>query len=155
IVLKLPAPYAFFTQNLTLPILPEHLLREIPPASMRYADFNNHPIGSGPYEYQSLSVVENKNLTGGKLQEIDLKRNPNYYGVEPHISQIVLKAYDTPLHAYQSYIRRETDAIGQLAAAQASDASHWPSLRLERGSLPEYVALFMNVKRTGPLQDAN
>jgi peptide/nickel transport system substrate-binding protein len=154
LTLKLPSPYAFFTQNLTLPILPEHLLREIPPASMRYADFNNHPIGSGPYSYDALTVIENKDQTGGKLEEVSLRRNSLYYGTQPHISQIVLKAYDTPQHAYQSYIRRETDAISRLDSSDVAAAVRWPNLRLMRTSLPEYVALFFNMTRQGFVANA-
>lgn len=34
-----------------LAILPEHLLREVPPESLRTAAFNEHPVGNGPFRF--------------------------------------------------------------------------------------------------------
>lgn len=39
----------FVTGALASPILPEHILRKIPPAQMRTSSFGQHPIGTGPY----------------------------------------------------------------------------------------------------------
>lgn len=88
IVIKLKAPNADFLGNLAsggaaYPPLPEHLLGKLP--DLNRADFNSHPISSGPYILQkwnhgsSLEYVPNPLYWRGKpkLQHLQLRILPN------------------------------------------------------------------------------
>ena len=44
-------PHAQAIQDFWWAPVPEHLLAKIPPAQLRDADFNRHPVGSGPYHF--------------------------------------------------------------------------------------------------------
>ncbi len=44
-------PHAQAIQDFWWPPVPEHVLAKVPPDQMRNADFNRHPIGSGPYHF--------------------------------------------------------------------------------------------------------
>lgn len=39
-----------------LPIVPEHLLKDIPPAELRQAAFNRSPVGNGPFRFVSVEA---------------------------------------------------------------------------------------------------
>lgn len=44
-------PHAQAIQDFWWAPAPKHLLQNIPPAELRNADFNRHPVGSGPYHF--------------------------------------------------------------------------------------------------------
>lgn len=44
-------PHAQAIQDFWWPPVPEHVLAKVPPDQMRNADFNRHPVGSGPYHF--------------------------------------------------------------------------------------------------------
>jgi ABC-type transport system substrate-binding protein len=47
-------PIAGFLRQTELPILPEHLLRDTPIASLADSDFSSHPVGDGPYKIDEI-----------------------------------------------------------------------------------------------------
>ncbi len=50
----LPAPYAFFGDNLkNLYVIPKHIWGDVPPGNWRLSDYNLEPVGSGPYQFVS------------------------------------------------------------------------------------------------------
>ena len=57
---RLPNPLASFPYNLTVGIIPKHLLGNIAPADLRAANFNTiNPIGSGPFMWHEIAVTGN------------------------------------------------------------------------------------------------
>ncbi len=44
-------PHAQAIQDFWWAPVPQHVLANVPPAQMRQADFNRHPVGSGPYHF--------------------------------------------------------------------------------------------------------
>jgi ABC-type transport system substrate-binding protein len=77
---KLPVPYAYFVENiLTLGILPQHILKNVPLAQWRNSQFNRPdtsstlggvPTGTGPYKWDHFD-------TGSK--SVYLTRNDQYF----------------------------------------------------------------------------
>lgn len=63
-------------------ILPEHVLRDVPLANLRTADFNQHPVGNGPFVLKRWQPQ----------QQIELVKNPHYYEQgKPHLDRLVFK----------------------------------------------------------------
>ena len=94
----LPAPYAAFAQALTFPVVPEHLLRDVAPASIAESSFSSHPVGSGPFSFQFLQDEPGN----ANEKNIHLVRNAHYYGGVAKIDRFQLNAYassDNILHA--------------------------------------------------------
>ncbi|MDP3697904.1 MAG: ABC transporter substrate-binding protein, partial [Candidatus Taylorbacteria bacterium] len=54
IVFKLKNKYAQFLNNLTLPLLPQHLWENVKPINFALSEMNLKPIGSGPYQFRKL-----------------------------------------------------------------------------------------------------
>ena len=109
---QLPAVYAAFPHALRfLPILPEHVLRDVEPAQLRENSFSTQPIGSGPFTLRLLQGQD----TGSTQKIIHLNRNDNYYKGPAKLDRIQLHVYPT------------TDAIQKaLATSEVNAASDLP-----------------------------
>ncbi|MBC7459193.1 peptide ABC transporter substrate-binding protein [Candidatus Saccharibacteria bacterium] len=89
---KLPAVYAAFPHALNfLPILPEHVLRDIEPGAIRENDFSTKPVGSGPF---SLRFIQEFDAAANR-KIIHLARNDSYYRGEAKLDRFQLHIYDT------------------------------------------------------------
>ena len=85
VVFRLKEPFAPFVRSVfaeadtTYRILPHHLLdRE---GSLDRADFNTHPIGTGPYKF----------VRWDRAQSVSYEANPSYFGGAPRIPNVVVR----------------------------------------------------------------
>lgn len=89
---RLPAVYAAFPHALNyLPILPEHVLREVSPSALRENAFSNKPVGSGPFNLRFIQDLEQ----GSERKIIHLARNTEYYRGAPKLDRFQLHVYDS------------------------------------------------------------
>ncbi len=79
---KLEQAYAPFLSYLTVGILPRHLLHELNANQLYNAEFNAHPIGTGPYAFKSRSDTS-----------VTLESNPTYYLGPPKISTLEFRIF--------------------------------------------------------------
>jgi peptide/nickel transport system substrate-binding protein len=136
---RLPEPFAPFMDYLTFGILPEHLLADLTYAEMVESPFNIQPIGSGPYQLDSLMIE------GGEIKGLVLKSFQGYYGQPPFIEQIVFQYYPDSLSALEAYRRDEVMGISHITPDILPDALKEPNLRLYTGRLPELSLIFLNL----------
>ncbi len=97
--LTLPTPYAPFVDFLNFGIIPYHIYGSMSYAQMMNQESNFEPIGSGPYQFDSLYLEE------GVIKGINLVANENYYLGAPHIKNFNFRLYDDEaklVEAYQS-----------------------------------------------------
>lgn len=85
----LTSPNAAFPQALTFAVLPQHILKNVAPQSMRENSFSNAPVGSGPFQLKLLQLV---NETEGR-KIVHMSAYPNYYRGEPKLSRFQLHVY--------------------------------------------------------------
>jgi|HigsolmetaAR202D_1030399.scaffolds.fasta_scaffold02555_7 ABC-type dipeptide transport system, periplasmic component len=97
----LNAPYAPFLSAARLPILPAHLLQDVPLSEWATMDFNRAPIGSGPYRLKELS--ERSAL---------LEANSDYYAQRPLIDTLELRFFTSPETALSALDRAEIQGLG-------------------------------------------
>ncbi|MCM3744691.1 ABC transporter substrate-binding protein [Sporosarcina luteola] len=76
--LKLKRPFTPILDKLTLPILPKHAFAGV---EMRTADFNSHPIGAGPYEFDRWD----------RGNSLTLKAYEHFHGTKPSIAKVIFK----------------------------------------------------------------
>ncbi len=89
---KLPNPLASFPYNLTVGIIPMHLLGNIDPANLRSAAFNtNNPVGAGPFSWHALEV--SGNTPQNAVEQIALLPFSGYVLGKPKLSEFILHAY--------------------------------------------------------------
>lgn len=88
---RLAQPLGLFLDRLQIGILPEHALRGIRAGQLESHPFNLSPIGTGPYQLESIHVDETA------IREINLRAAPNYAvrsGVTPPaISRVRFSIY--------------------------------------------------------------
>ena len=85
----LTSPNAAFPQALTFAVLPQHILKNVAPQSMRENSFSNAPIGSGPFQLKLLQLVNESE--GRKI--VHMSAFPKYYRGEPKLSRFQLHIY--------------------------------------------------------------
>lgn len=81
----LDSVYAPFESALTFPIVPKHILQNVPHDKIREHTFSDEPIGSGPFVFRLLQDVD----TSGKRM-IHLAANQKYYDSPPKLSRFQL-----------------------------------------------------------------
>ncbi|MBL4694202.1 hypothetical protein JKY72_02430 [Candidatus Gracilibacteria bacterium] len=89
----LGSPNIFFVTNLTMGILPEHILGNVDPADILTDNFNKRPIGTGPY-----IVIDAPQLFPDGRMQITLDRSLGYYGELSQIEKMRFSVYPT-MHA--------------------------------------------------------
>jgi peptide/nickel transport system substrate-binding protein len=124
VTFSLPAVYAAFPHALrSLPILPEHVLRDVEPSQLRENTFSSNPVGSGPF---SLRLLQEVDTTQGR-KIIYLARNDNYYKGEAKLSRIQLHVYkdaDAVLHALATSEVNAASDISLTAAKSINEARY-------------------------------
>jgi peptide/nickel transport system substrate-binding protein len=118
----LPDVYAAFPHALDfLPILPEHILRDVMPSELRENTFSNSPIGSGPFNLRFIQKID----TSAGRSIIHLARNDAYYRGASKLERLQLHVYansDAIVHAIAtSEVNAATDLTATDAAKITSD----------------------------------
>lgn len=86
---KLPAAYASFINALTFPVLPQHVLSQVPASSLRESTFSQAPVGSGPFRFNNLQSADRLQ----KYKAIQLASNADYYRGRTKLNRFEIHAY--------------------------------------------------------------
>ncbi len=123
LVFTLPAVIAAFPYALTFPIVPEHILSQIAPNSIRENNFSQSPIGSGPFKLRLLQDVDINN----GLRVIHLERNDDYYGGKSKLDLLQLNVYKTQEQIIQALSTGEVNAAADLSSSNVKqvDTQHY------------------------------
>jgi len=133
-------PYKFFLTNFTVGILPKHILENIPVSEMEYSDFSAHPIGSGPFKYESLDEIRPNifKLTLSAFRESSLS--------DPKLDTVEFIMY--PSRNSLSLDSHNLDGIRPFATKDKDLYFIDSKLQSENSfALPQYSALFFNLKK--------
>jgi ABC-type transport system substrate-binding protein len=95
-----------------LSVLAGATAKVLPSSGLLPANFFDHPIGSGAFQF--IKTEKSKNNI-----DITLKSFPGYYGIKPHIQKLILRA---------SY---EKTALRNAKNGLINDLSNWPLLGSE------------------------
>ncbi len=135
IVFTLPKANSYFPSNLTVGILPKHLLENTPIANFEKSAFGLHPIGSGPYLITTLKLDSDGD-------RIDLSAFPQYYGEKPKISRV--RFFTFPDEEGLIDERGALHALGKLSLDGAKTMGTDDRFSLSNYSLNQFTALFFN-----------
>jgi peptide/nickel transport system substrate-binding protein len=112
----LKKPYAPILADLSAPILPKHLLENVPLDQLATNDFSFKPVGTGPFMFDSHKEGEN----------VVLAANPNYYGGAPYLSRVAFLVAPDPQVAVDAL------SAGTLTLADVPKAA-WDSYSRQPG----------------------
>jgi len=126
----LSQPDSFFLRDVSLGILPKHILGNTPPAILGDSNFNKLPIGTGPYK---VKKSDDSHLT--------LVRFKEFYGEKPYLKEL-------RLFFYEDFVTLEKnadnlDAIKNVPKEELDNIKRM-GFNLYPLELPQYVAAFFN-----------
>ena len=112
VVFKLNNALGAFPHSLTNGIIPEHSLAKVSPSQLRSSKFNNlSPIGSGPFEFQSVSVDNKKDEINSRIVLVPYI---NYHGGLPKLERFIVRAYQNESSLGDAYKNNDIDSMNGL-----------------------------------------
>ncbi len=136
ITMKLNEPNAFFFTQLTVGILPQHILKDVPVNELDTHEFNQKPVGNGPYK---VAGAYDKNRDGS--MNVELEYDKNYWRkANPDITTINFFTFPTPEALRKA--RGQLHGIPRIQAYRLQDLQD-DRLKEYPYSLPQYTALFL------------
>lgn len=135
----LTAPNSFFITNTTVGILPQHILAGVSAGDLFMHEFNQNPIGTGPYKVKSKLKTNFKGVTEVTLEVFD-----DYYGAKSQVNQIRFFGYPTRSDLIAN--KDSLNAIPKLTDEMVEAVDGDSRFSLYGYSLPQYNAVFMNME---------
>jgi peptide/nickel transport system substrate-binding protein len=138
----LPAPYSPFLEATTQPIVPAHLLADVPAADLATAVFNLAPVGTGPFMVDgSVNWREN-----GRLRLIP---NPNDWRGGTQIAALEFQFFPDEATLLAAFRDGQIQAINRVSQNALPLVAASPDARLFSAPLPTYAALWFNMRLAG------
>lgn len=144
----LTEPYAAFLHLMTTGIIPQHVWYDIPPVTAKLSNFNQKPIGTGPYKFARL-VKE----PTGMIRTYTLERNDSYYQTVPYIKRLTFKFFPDYRTAVDALINRSVDSLGFLPKDQYEKVAGKKRIALHDVPLSQLNGVFFNGDRADVLRD--
>jgi len=139
----LQTPYSFFLNNLTVGILPKHIWESVAPGNFPLADYNLHPIGTGPYKFSSLEKDSD-----GNILSCTLEANENYYDKKPYISNFRFSFYFDEDSLLQAYNDKQIFGMSYITPANLENIKSKRSSNIFSVNIPRYFAVFFNQQKS-------
>lgn len=136
VTFSLKKPYKFFLANLTVGLLPKHILEFVPVENLHLSEFNLDPVGTGPYKFSQM-------IEDGEVPQVQLEIFDEYYGEKPYVERILVDVFPS----YDELMARSTEMNGFRVYGNREDIALMGRYTLFDYTLPQYVALFFNTKR--------
>src|SRR3989338_2564319 len=137
IEITLQKPFASFLYGLGVGILPRHLLEG---KDLRQTEFNEHPVGTGPYKLQKWS--EN---------EIVLRANKDYFNGRPYLNKIIIKSFPNQKVVWARLMRREIDFSPAITPSDYEIINSIPSFKTYSVLKPYYYMIAFNLSPSSTL----
>ncbi len=135
----LPKAYAPFIENLTLGILPKHIWKNVSSEQFAYSQYNERPIGSGPYKFSRVQYDANSGLP----QWYELVAFDDYALQVPYISKIIIRFYATETAMLSAFNRGDIDSMYDISPQEVAKISR-TAVHVEVADLPRVFGIFFN-----------
>lgn len=122
-----------------LAIVPAHLLDSIPHARLRQAQWNNQPVGNGPFRF----VTHEANRRWVFARNADF---PEDMGGAPHVDRLIVVIVDEPMIKLAALVAGELDFAG-ISPQHVAFARRQPALTVREYSLIYPFGLVFNTRR--------
>lgn len=150
LLFSLKNPYVGFLENLTVGILPKHIWENIAPEKFALADYNLHPVGSGPFMFSDFQKDSQ-----GSILTYHLKAFKNYYAGSPYISKITFNFYSDDDALIAGYNKKEVMGMSSVSPEKIDSIKNIKSTNIHELILPRYFAVFFNQTKSVALADDN
>jgi peptide/nickel transport system substrate-binding protein len=138
IVMKLKRPFASLLENSTVGIIPKHIWKDFNAEEFTFSPENISPIGSGPYEINSIEKTKT-----GIPTTYTLTVFKKYLPQHSFVKKITIRLYPGEKELIAGFENKEIDAMGGIASGEAKILSE-KGFRLERMKMPRVFGVFFN-----------
>lgn len=140
--------YAFFLQNATLEILPQHIWKEVSAENFPLSEYNKKPVGAGPYSFSNFTKSDNA------ITSIDFEANKTFFAKPPYIQKVTARFYSKNEDLFKAYKAKEIDVF---SLSFSSELSGIKDIKNSTTSfpLPRYFGIFLNEKKNPMLAKRN
>jgi peptide/nickel transport system substrate-binding protein len=135
-------PEQFFDATFHTPILPAHLLAELPRATLMSSEAARQPVGSGPYRLVHMEPG----------QHVELAADSTYYRGRPGLARVVVRISPDPVAAATRLFAGEADLYEAIRVEHMGVIGRTPALRVVTTPSTLYGFLQFNLvdpKRAG------
>ena len=164
--LRLSNPLGGFLQAATQPIAPAHVLDGIPPDAISEDLFGTFPVGSGPYQLQSLDTAHAVLTAMTPVESPGDPGGPNFTTPRPtdslltpaptkrpdipvpHLERVELRFYDDVETIRTDWDAGRLDAVSGLAPATAQELAATAGSRLLRYPGTTLIAVTLDLRAT-------
>ncbi|MBX4201842.1 peptide ABC transporter substrate-binding protein, partial [Candidatus Saccharibacteria bacterium] len=108
----LPNALSAFPHSLTNGIVPQHLLKDVPPEQLRSSVFNANPVGTGPFEWKFIEV--SGSTPEDRQQRVSLAAFKHYQSGKPKLDGINLITFSDDTHMIKSFEAKQISAMSGL-----------------------------------------
>ncbi|MDO5481176.1 MAG: ABC transporter substrate-binding protein [Candidatus Saccharibacteria bacterium] len=138
LIFNLPASYASFASALNIPILPEHILRDVPADLLLENNFSSSPVTSGPFKYNATQSGENADE-----KTVYLTENTNYYKDLPLLDGFIVHAYSDKGRLLSALNSGEIMGTASLLPTDDGEVTN-PQINKKLTSISSGVFAFLN-----------
>lgn len=117
IAFDLPRAYAAFPHALAFGVLPQHVFGDVPPELLRESPLNREPVGSGPFVFSRLQVID---LDSDRMVAY-LTANRDYVHGAPRVERFQLHTFTDSAGLKEAFIDREINAAVGLSATETEE----------------------------------
>ncbi|HLD81591.1 MAG TPA: ABC transporter substrate-binding protein [Patescibacteria group bacterium] len=149
VMFTLTEPFAPFINSLTFGILPQHKWGDVAPKNFTLSKLNLNPIGTGPFVADKF-----KRDDLGNFRSYTLVRNENSYADRAYIEKVTFKFYPTIDSAVEGLLNNHVHGVSVLPKEYRLMLSDNPDFNYYSLFLPQYTALFFNLRDSELLKDA-
>jgi peptide/nickel transport system substrate-binding protein len=150
----LRTPLGDFLQLARQPLLPSHLLANVPVEALTDSAFSAAPVGAGPYQLlqwdSSMALLQQASVTAPAASAsptTGASADPGA-GDPPRLE---LRFYASALALSNAYKRGEVDMADGLPAAMAQELDALPGTRIVRNPRSTLTAVLLNLRTDHPL----
>ncbi len=118
VVLTLPSSYADFAAALNVPVLPAHVLEDVPSSKLLEHSFSTNPVTSGAFTFNAT-----QSLTSDGEKIVYLSANNNYYRGAPMLSSFAIHTYSKTDDILTALTTGEVTATAELSAVDGASLS--------------------------------
>lgn len=144
----LEKPFRPFASVLTTGILPQHAWENIPTNTVRLAELNIKPIGSGPWVFEKLEKDRQGNIYSYTMQAFE-----DYYGDRPYLESITVRFFMDFDSAVEALNSNKVDGMSYVPRQLVANISNIQQYESHHLQLPQYTALFFNQNNNAALKN--
>jgi len=130
------SPQEFYDAVYQLPIMPEHIWKNIPLAAWRASDAAKNPVGSGQYRFVRWIPSAAVELAADTV---------NYRGA-PNFNRLIWSIAPDFTTALTRFLTKETDFFEQLRPEDLAEVAKHPDLRIKQYHALQYMFAQFNLR---------